>query len=105
MKLLETLRKRKLSVVGIFLVLLALDILISNQFISYSISPMLGEVFPFIKVDKPTKSLPDFVVRLYSWPFYIPLLIGGTLMIVDLGKVRKDREEAKVGAVEETVKW
>jgi len=105
MNILETLRKRKLSLIGIFLVLLAIDILVSNQFITYDVSPMLGEIFPFIKVEKPTKTLPDFIVTLYSWPFYVPLLIGGTLIIVDIGKIRKEREETKVGGIEETVKW
>jgi len=105
MKVMETLRKRKLSLIGIFLVLLAVDVLVSNQFVSYNISPMLGEIFPFIKVDKPTKTLPDFVVTLYSWPFYVPLLIGGTLLIVDIEKIRKERAESKIGAIGETVKW
>ena len=105
MKFLEVLGKRKLSLIGIFLVLLAVDVLVSNQFILYNISPMLGEIFPFIKVDKPTKTLPDFIVTLYSWPFYMPLLIGGTLLIVDVEKIRKERAEAKVGAIGETVKW
>lgn len=105
MSILETLRRRKLSIIGIFFLVLALDFLISDEIIFYNISPLIGEVFPFYKVEQPTKTLPTFIVKLYSWPFYVPILIGGTLIVIDINKIRKERRESKVGLVQETVKW
>ena len=105
MGLIESLGRRKLSVIGIFLVAMSVDVLITNEVVLYDVSAMMGEVFPFVKIQQPTKALPSLVVKLYSWPFYMPLLLGGTLIAADIGKIRKEREEVKVGLTQETVSW
>jgi len=105
MDILEILKRRKLSLIGIFFIVMALDFLIADEILFYDVSPLVGEIFPFYKIEKPTKTLPSFVVKLYSWPFYVPMLIGGTLIATDIGKIRKDRKEAKVELPQETVRW
>lgn len=105
MDIIEILRKRKLSLIGIFLIVMALDFLIADEILFYDVSPLIGEIFPFYKIEKPTKTLPTFIVKLYSWPFYVPMLIGGTLVAVDIGKIRKEREEGKVELTHEAIRW
>jgi hypothetical protein len=105
MDLIEILRRRKLSLIGIFLIVMALDFLIDGEILFYDVSPLIGEIFPFYKIEQPTKTLPTFIVKLYSWPFYVPMLLGGTLAAVDIGKIRKEREEAKVELTHEAIRW
>lgn len=105
MNIIEILRRRKLSLIGIFLIVMAMDFLMADEILFYDLSPLVGEIFPFYKIEQPTKTLPTFVVKLYSWPFYVPMLLGGTLIAVDIGKIRKERKEAKTELPEETIRW
>jgi hypothetical protein len=81
--------------------LLALDVLVRNEFVVYDVSPQLGEIFPYIKVQQPTKQLPTVVMKMISWPFYVPFLVGGTCIGLDVNQIRKSKQFKK--EVEETI--
>ena len=98
----DKLRKRRLSAIGFALILVAIDIFITGKVIVYDVSSNIGEILPlktipFLAVSKPTRQLPEAVVKVFSWPFYMPLLLGGTLIAIDLNEVMKERKTSVIG--------
>jgi hypothetical protein len=93
-------KKRKFSLVGIFFILLALDVLIRSELIIYDVTPMLGEILPYVKM-QPANELSPVVMKVISWPFYVPLLVGCTFVGLDVNQIMKSRETEK--EMEQTV--
>jgi hypothetical protein len=93
--IMQKIRERKLSVIGIFFILLALDVLVRNELVIYDTTPQLGDILPYVKAPEPTKELPPIVIKLISWPFYVPLLVGGTCIGLDANQVIKYRKLQK----------
>ena len=73
------LRERILSVIGILLIAIAADAILSPQIFVYN-SPIIGGVAP-------TFTSPEVVSQIVSitdWPFYAPFLIGCVLVALDV---------------------
>lgn len=84
--------KRKFLIVGIFLILLSLDVLMTRNFIIYDMTPRMGEIFPYVVVPPVTKNLPDFVITMYSWPFLTPALLGIVFTVIGINQIREERK-------------
>lgn len=77
MNLQKFFRERFLSLIGILLVAIAVDGILSPTFFVYN-SPVLGG---FLTSPQETVSQ---LVSLADWPFYVPLLIGLVLIALDV---------------------
>lgn len=101
---LEFIRKRKFLIAGIFLLLLAADVLMTKSFIIYDVKPRLGEVFPYVVIPPVTNNLPDYIITMYSWPFLTPALLGIVFTGIGLNRIRSERqqkftEKAEIGEI------
>jgi hypothetical protein len=79
MKITKMLRERILSVIGIFLVAVAVDGFLSPQIFTYN-TPTLGGVGPVF----PSHETVQQLAAITDWPFYAPLLIGCVLIALDV---------------------
>lgn len=78
MSLQGVLRERVLSVIGILLIAIAADGILSPAIFVYS-SPELGSAAPF----SVSHAAVSQVVSFTDWPFYAPLLVGMILIALD----------------------
>lgn len=78
MKLQKVLQERVLSLIGILLIALGIDGILSPGFFVYN-SPLLGGISPFVSPETVSQ-----LANIVSWPFYVPLLIGCVLVSLDL---------------------
>jgi len=79
MKVTKVLKERILSVIGIFLIAIAVDGILSQQIFVYN-SPLVGGVVPTFTSPETVSQ----VVSITDWPFYVPLLIGCVLVALDV---------------------
>jgi len=79
MGLQKFLRERILSIIGVLLIAIAADGILSPEFFVYS-SPELGGAVPTFS----TQEFVSQVVSVADWPLYIPLLFGCVLIALDL---------------------
>ena len=77
MSLQKVLRERVLSVIGILLIAIAADGILSPGIFAYG-SPELGSVAPFV-----SSGIASQTFSLADWPFYMPLLAGIILIVLD----------------------
>jgi hypothetical protein len=73
----KTLQQRILSLIGILLVAIGIDGLLSPEIFVYN-SPLLGGTIPFTSPETVSQ-----IINIASWPFYVPLFIGCVLVALD----------------------
>lgn len=79
MGLQKTLRERILSVIGIILIAAAVDGILSPELFVYNY-PLLGAFGNFPS----TQTAVAQIAALTDWPFYVPLLLGIVLVVLDV---------------------
>jgi hypothetical protein len=70
-------QERFLSVIGILLVAIGIDGLLSPEFFVYN-SPLVGGTLPFTSTETVSQT-----ISVANWPFYVPLFIGCVLIALD----------------------
>jgi len=83
----EKARRRGLTVVGIFLLLVAVEGLVRNEVTMVDEAPQMGTIFG---VKEPVHSLPSVLVKLNNMPFLVSGLVGGAFIVLDIRKYMKE---------------
>jgi hypothetical protein len=89
-KIWKIIKERKLSVVGLVLILIA-TFGSTNETVQSNLQPIIGsieQIKPYLRTDEP-QPMPGYVVMLYQWPFLVTGIIGGTLILFDILVQRK----------------
>jgi hypothetical protein len=88
MNAIQVLKNRKLSVLGVIMILFSLSgILAENVREQIGLPPILLEVFKFLAVAPKTQEVPGGI--LWKWPFFATGIIGGILVVFDVGHARR----------------
>jgi len=84
----EKARRRGLTVVGIFLLLIAVEGLVRNEVTMVDEAPQMGTIFG---VPETAHSLPSVLVKLNNMPFLVSGLVGGAFIVLDIRKYMKEQ--------------
>jgi len=93
MNVIETLKKRKLSLVGFILILISIEGFVHDRTVIVSVPPQLGsiaQIKPFLKEELATKELPKFLLYLYKWPYLTTAIIGSLMIGFDMRQMKKE---------------
>ena len=85
----EKLKARSLTVVGIFLLLIAVDGLVRNEITMVNEAPQMGSLVQLPPEQMHT--LPGMLVQLNNMPFLLTGLLGGAFIVVDVRKQMKEK--------------
>lgn len=85
----EKLKARSLTVVGIFLLLIAVDGLVRNEITMVNEAPQMGSLVQL--PPEQTHTLPGVLVQLNNMPFLLTGLIGSAFIVVDVRKRMKEK--------------
>jgi len=84
----DKIRRRGLAVVGIFLLLVAVEGLVRNEITMVNEAPQMGTVFG---VPETPHSLSSVLIKLNNMPFLLSGLIGGAFIVLDVRKYMKEQ--------------
>jgi len=87
--LMEKLKRRSLAVVGIFLLLIAVDGLVRNEITMVNEAPQMGSLVQL--PPEQMNTLPGALVQLNNMPFLLTGLLGGAFIVVDIRKQMKEK--------------
>ena len=73
----KKMQQRVLSLIGILLIAIGIDGLLSPEIFVYN-SPLVGGTIPFTSPETVSQ-----IINVASWPFYVPLFFGCVLVALD----------------------
>jgi hypothetical protein len=89
----EKARKRGLAILGIFLLLVAVEGLVRNEITMVGEAPQLGTIVQLPKDQ--SSGLPEILVKLNNMPFLMTGIVGGFFIIWDINKYMKEKSVFK----------
>jgi len=88
----EKLRKRAYTVLGVLLLLIAVDGLVRNEITMVNEAPQMGSL---IQLPPEQHTLTTVVAKLNNMPFLLSGLIGGAFITLDARKYAKEKSVFK----------
>jgi len=91
--LMEKLKKRSLTVLGVFLLLIAVDGLVRNEITMVNEAPQMGSLIQLPA--EQSNTLTAVVAKLNNMPFLISGLLGGMFIVLDARNYAKEKSVFK----------